>query len=119
MRTEIGVIESATFGIGGYQDCMLVFRFQIGMKGSGVAVLKECGWFHITEEELKKMPGNYKWTHDDRVLSTGKAAWEVAELMRDAKADTLDKLKGKPVEVWFEDLSGSCRGFRILKEAIL
>lgn len=119
MIEKIGAIKSAKFGFGGYQDCQVVFQFQVGGDGWGTFCTFEGGWAHVTEEELKEKNSRYKWTHEERIKGIGQKAWEVVQLMRDAKVESLQEMVGKPVVVFFEDEFGRNRGFRILKEAIL
>lgn len=118
MHKEIGKITRAKFGLGGYQDCQVVFEFQLGGSGWGTCYTYECHWGHVSEEDLKKPDSNYKWTHEQRIESIGKQAWEVIKLMKSAKVDSLDKLNGLPIEATFEGPCGRILSFRILTEVI-
>lgn len=116
---KIGVIEKAIFGIGSYQDSVIVFQFNIKMHGTCVNHIMECGWAHVSEDDLTRADSTYKWKHEDRIKQIGTKGWEVIKLMQDAKVSSLDALVGKPVEVSLEGEFGRCLGIKILKEAIL
>jgi hypothetical protein len=119
MIEKIGVIERVKCGIGGYQDCQVVFEFQLKGKGWETIHVMECGWAHVSKEDLQKPNSSYKWTHESRIQQMGEKFWEVIEVMKDAKVSELNKLVGKPVVVKFDSEFGRNLGFTILKEAIL
>lgn len=117
--TKIGVIEKVRFGLGGYQDTQIVFEFFLSMGSTSTIHTMECGFHHVTEDELFEFPHRYNWNHRDRCMRIGELAWEVVKLMKDAKVSDLNALVGKPVEVRLESEYGRNLGFRILKEAVL
>ena len=117
-HTELGKIRKVHFGLGGYQDAQIVFSFELGGDGWGTTYTYECGWGHVTEDELKKPGCSYKWTHENRIKQLGEKAWDVFKLMRDAKVSDINKLIGIPVRVNFESQFGRVVGFEILKEVL-
>jgi hypothetical protein len=118
MHMELGKIQKATFGHGGYQDVMVTFRLQIGGKGWGSCKEFIGGWGHVSKEELAKPDSNYKWTHEERIKGIGEAAWEVWELMKKAKVDSFDKLEGVPIRAYFESPCGQLVRIEVLEEVL-
>lgn len=118
MHTELGKIQSARFGFGGYQDAQIVFEFALGGKGWGVVKTFECGWGHPGEEELRKPDSTYKWTHADRISGIGNAGWEVVQLMKKASVQTLDELVGIPIKAHFDSMGGRIVNFEILEDVL-
>lgn len=109
---QLGKITEAKFGFGGYQGVQIVFQFRIETKHYSVYKIYECGWGHVSEEELKSPTSTYKWTHDGRLNQIGDKAWQVVKLMKDAKVESLDQLVGKPVRVIGQN------DFEILQEVL-
>lgn len=116
MQTELGKIKKVKFGMGGYQDVQVVFEFVLEGKGWGTTSTFEGGWSHITKEEANINP-DAKWNHESRVKQIGEKAWQVIELMKDAKATSLTDLEGKPVRAYFSN-EGRLLNFEILKEVL-
>lgn len=117
MRSELGKISKARFGLGGYQGCQIVFQFLIEGDSWGCTKIYECGWGHVSEKELKEPGSTYKWTHEGRIKQIGEKGWEVIQLMKDAKVSSLEELIGKPVRAHFNE-SRAIIGFEILKEVL-
>lgn len=118
MIEKLGKIKSVKFGFGGYQDVQIVFSFEVGGEGWGTNVTYECGWGHVSKKELKDPKSTYKWTHEDRLKTLGEKAYDVVEIMQKAKVDSLDKLKGIPVKVFFESECGRNHGFEVLTDVL-
>jgi hypothetical protein len=118
MVTKLAKIEKVKFGLGGYQDVQIVYEFVLSGDGWGTTHTLECGWGHISEEELKDPKSSCKWTHEDRLKSLAQNSWKVLTYMKKAKVDSLDKLKGIPVKVYFESEFGRNTGFDILTEVL-
>lgn len=117
ITTELGKIEKAKFGFGGYQGVQIVFSFDLKLaNGCSVTETFECGWGHISEEELLT-DSSIKWTHGDRLATLAKKTWDVVKLLKAAKVDSLDKLAGIPIEATF-DVTRRITGFRILTEVL-
>lgn len=107
---EIGVIEKASFGLGGYQDAMLGLTLVFSFKGSGVVSFTGGGWARSPDSSCS-------WTIEDRAEQRDKMCDVVLEALKKAKVGEIADLKGKPVEATFE---GMClKSWRILEEAIL
>lgn len=118
MHTELGKIRKASFGYGGYQDCQIVFSFELGGEGWGTTQTFECGWCHVSKEELEKPGSSYKWTHESRIKQIGEKAYEVFQIIRDAKKKSLDELEGVPIRAYFDSPVGRIIKFEILKEVL-
>lgn len=118
MHTELGKIKKATFGYGGYQGVMVTFRLDIGGKGWGSAKEYVGGWGHVSKEDLAKPGSTYEWTHEQRIKGIGEAAWEVFQLMKKAKVDSLDKLEGIPIRAKFDSPCGQLMSIEVLEEVL-
>lgn len=115
---ELGKITRVKFGFGGYQDCQIVFEIEVGGRGWGSCMTYECGWSHVSKEELEKNGHRYQWTHEGRIKQIGEKAWEVVELMKKAKVESLAMLEGIPIEATFDGPFGKIRAIRVLEEVI-
>lgn len=118
MHKELGKIESVHFGYGGYQDCQIVFELRLKVRTLNSHKVFECGWGHLTREDLVKAGSNYKWTHDDRIKQIGNATWEVFTLMKAAKVKSFDELVGVPIEATFDSPCGRLLSVRPLEEVL-
>lgn len=117
MIEKLAKIARVKFGFGGYQDCQIVFEFQLEGPGWGTIHTMEGGWGHVSEKELAES-SNFKWTHPQRIKQLGEASWKVFEIMKKAKVRNLQELEGKPVRVFFESELGPNKGFEILEEVL-
>lgn len=111
MEKKLGKIESVSFGLGGYQGAMLGIHFTLGNSCWGVGDLKG-NW----DAEQIKHTENTKWTEEDRDASYAEIMRYVSKLLKDAKVDSVDKLKGKPIEVTFD--GNLLKEWRILTEVL-
>jgi hypothetical protein len=93
-KKELGKIDSVRFGLGGYQDVMLGIHFTFSFKGAGVCD-SMCSW----DAEKIECSEHAKWTEKDRDRNYAEIMRFVSKLLDDAKVDSIDKLKGVPVEV--------------------
>lgn len=118
MHTEIGKIDSVTFGNCGYQNAQLGFQIHVSGKAWGTTFTYIGGWGHVSEEELNEPTSSYKWTHEKRIAGLGKVAWEVYQLMKAAKVTTLDQLVGKPIRAHFENAFGNNTKLEILEDCV-
>lgn len=107
-RKEIGKIQKATFGMGGYQDAMIGISFSLGSNGWGVGDF--WGAWAVERSE------HCKWSEQDRIDEMGKTVWRIRNLLKDANVDDIARLVGKPIEVTFD--GNSLKSWRILTEAI-
>jgi hypothetical protein len=63
-----------------------------------------------------KRSDNTKWTEEDRSKGIDETIRFVSKLLKDAKVDSVDKLKNIPVEVTFEGMM--LKEWRILTEVL-
>jgi hypothetical protein len=111
MEKRLGKIESVSFGLGGYQGAMLGIHFSLGADGWGVNDSK-ANW----DDETISCSEHAKWTESDRDGWYAEIMRYVSKLLKDAKVDSVDKLKGKPVEVTFD--GNILKEWRILTEVL-
>jgi len=111
MEKRLGKIESVSFGLGGYQGAMLGIHFSLGADGWGVNDSK-ANW----DAETISCSEHAKWTESDRDGWYAEIMRYVSKLLKDAKVDSVDKLKGKPVEVTFD--GNILKEWRILTEVL-
>jgi hypothetical protein len=111
MEKRLGKIESVSFGLGGYQGEMLGLHVTLGNGSWGVGASK-CNW----DAEQIKWAENTKWSEEDRDGWYSEIMRYVSNLLKDAKVDSVDKLKGKPVEVTFDGTT--LKEWRILTEVL-
>ena len=112
---ELGKIESVKFGIGGYQDATLGLHLTFSGKGWVVGTDKS-----VWSPSHIKTPSQFaKWTEADREKSFVEIMRFVDKILADAKVNTVDKLKGIPVECTFDGGLGSrLIDWRILTEVL-
>lgn len=111
MEKKLGKIESVHFGLGGYQGAMLGLHITLGTDGWGVGASKA----YWDAEQIKRSE-HAKWTEQDRDESYAEIMRYVSKLLKEAKVDSVDKLKGIPVEVTFE--GNTLKEWRILTEVL-
>ena len=111
MEKKLGKIESVKFGIGGYQDAMIGLHVTLGNKGWGVSDSRSA-W----DAETITWSEHCKWTEAERNDTYAKLVRYVSKLLKDAKVDSVDKLKGIPVEVTFD--GNLLKEWRILTEVL-
>jgi hypothetical protein len=111
MEKRLGKIEDVRFGLGGYQGAMLGLHVTLGADGWGVGDSK-ANW----DAEQIKWTKHTKWSESDRDVWYSEIMWYVSKLLKEAKVDSVDKLKGKPVEVTFE--GNTLKEWRILTEVL-
>ena len=111
LRKEYGKIQSVSFGHGGYQDAMIGIHFTLSGDGWGVGDTKS-----IWDPYIIKRTERHKWTEKDRDRSFAEIVRYISALLRDAKVDSVEKLKGIPVEVLFE--GNTLKEWRIFTEVL-
>lgn len=107
---RLAKIRSVKYGFGGYQGAMLGISFDLGGDGWGVSDFWG-GWG--PDIECTK---SCKWTEESRITNHGEVSMRIGKLLREAKVETVDKLKGTPIEVTFDN--DSLRSWRVLKEVL-
>ena len=108
--TKLCKIESARFGLGGYQDAQ--FGFAVSFKGPGWGVSDFWGEWGIGVE----CGEHSKWTEADRDAAFAKTCRRVNQLLIDAKAHDVQGRSGKPAEVTFDGMT--LKSGRILTEVL-
>lgn len=109
--TQLGKIENATFGLGGYHGCMLGLHVTISGGGWGTSMSKSAWDAQRIEWSVR-----CKWSEEDRSKSYDDIMRYISKLLADAKVDSIDKLNGIPVEVTFEN--NALESWRILTEVL-
>lgn len=111
MSKELGKIEQAWFGLGGYQECQIGIWFTLGGKSWGVGTGK--GEWDATRIECAK---SATWTEKDRSKQNDEIVRYVSRLLAEAKVDSVDKLVGIPIEATFDGTT--LREWHILTEVL-
>lgn len=111
MEKKLGKIESVSFGLGGYQGSMLGLHITLGNGSWGVGSTK-ANW----DAEQIKWTEHTKWSEEDRDGWYAEIMRYVSKLLKEAKVDSIDKLKGKPVEATFDGTL--LKDWRILTEVL-
>ena len=111
MEKKLGKIESVSFGLGGYQGAMLGIHVTLGTSGWGVGDSRA-----NRDSEQIKWTEHTQWSEEDRDGWYSEIMRYVSTLLKEAKVDSVDKLKGKPVEVTFE--GNTLKEWRILTEVL-
>jgi hypothetical protein len=107
MEKRLGKIESVKFGLGGYQDSQLGLSVTLGNGGWGVSDFNG-NW----DAERIKWSEHCKWNEEDRTIGYSETMRYLSKLLN----DSVDKLKGIPVEVTFE--GNILQEWRILTEVL-
>lgn len=108
MEKQLGKIQEVKFGNGGYQDAMIGISFTLGGAGWGVGDFWGDWATDVTERT--------EWTHEQRCNRLGQIVWKIKKLLDDAKVESVEELKGIPVEATFNDMK--LVSWRVLKEVL-
>lgn len=111
MEKRIGKIENVKFGLGGYQDAMIGLSVTLIGDSWGVNDFK--GYW---DSESVKCTENTKWTESERSNYYSETIKHLSKLLKDSKVDSVEKLKGKPIEVTFD--GNMLKSWRILTEVL-
>jgi hypothetical protein len=111
MEKRLGKIESVHFGLGGYQGAMLGIHVTLGDGGWGVGDSK-ANW----DAEQISCSEHCKWSESDRDVWYAEIMRYVSKLLKEAKVDSVEKLKGKPIEATFD--GNMLKEWRILTEVL-
>lgn len=106
---ELMKISNVSFGSGGYAQFGLFLDFS--SKSSGVSASIVGGWDYSI-----KVDKYTQWTEEDRSRDMAKMCRTISQILSDAKVNSIDKLKGIPVEVIFHQ--NTIQSFRILDEVL-
>lgn len=91
INKQLGKIQSASFGLGGYQECMIGLWLTLGGESWGIQTGD--GAWGIERSD------HTKWTEESRLQEAGKAAMKLASLLWKLKKTDVSDLVGAPVEV--------------------
>lgn len=111
MEIKLGKIESVKFGLCGYDDCEI-----------GLSVTLSNGSWYVSDfkgywdAERIKWSKSCQWTEEDKDKGYSETMRYISKLLKEAKVDTIDKLKNIPVEVTFDE--NKLIVWRILTEVI-
>lgn len=108
MKTKLGKIQNVSFGRGGYQDAMMGISFTLEGDGWGVGDF----WGYWSCD----VPPNANWTDKDRLTYLGAMVIRINRVLTEAKVDSIDRLKGVPIEVSFD--GNTLTNWRVLKEVL-
>jgi hypothetical protein len=111
MEKRLGKIESVKFGLGGNQDSQLGLSVILGDGSWGVGYFKG-EW----DAERIKWLEHCQWTEEDRTIGYSETMRYLSKLLKDAKVDSVDKLKGIPVEVTLD--GNTLKEWRVLTEVL-
>lgn len=111
MEKRLGKIEAVSFGLGGYQGAMLGLHVTLGNGSWGVGGSKS-NW----DAEMIDCTKNSKWSESDRDEWYAEIMRYVSKLLKEAKVDSVEKLKGKPIEATFD--GNTLKEWRILTEVL-
>ena len=111
MEKKIGKINSIRLGYGGYQDAKFGLSVDIASSKEAWGVIDFKG-FWSTDMNSK----DCKWTEKDRDSSFAETMRLINKLLRESKKQSLNQLKGTPVEVTFDGMA--LKSWRILTEVI-
>ena len=111
MEKSIGKISSISLGYGGYQDAQFGLSVNFTSKKDSWEVGDFKG-FWSTDTKSK----GCKWTEKDRDASFAEIMRLINKLLSESNKQSLDQLKGTPVEVTFDGMS--LKSWRILTEVI-
>lgn len=111
MEKRLGKITSVKFGLGGYQGAMLGLHVSLGNNGWGVND-STANW----DAEQISCSEHSKWTESDRDGWYSEIMRYVSKLLKEAKVNSVDELKGKPVEATFD--GNMLKEWRILTEVL-
>ena len=107
-RKELGCIQHASFGWGGYDDAMIGLSITLGGEAWGCGDFK--GAWGIERS-------NYaKWSEEDRLRELGEACMFLRDLLRTAGVKTVGDLIGIPIEATFE--GNLLKSWRVLGEVL-
>ena len=111
MEKRLGKITSVKFGLGGYQGAMLGLHVSLGHDSWGVND-STANW----DAEQIKWSEHTKWSEEDRDGWYAEIMRYVSKLLKEAKVNSVEELKGKPIEATFD--GNMLKEWRILTEVL-
>lgn len=111
MEKRLGKIEKVSFGLGGYQGAMLGIHVTLGDGSWGVSDCR-ANW----DAEQISCSEYSKWSEVDRDGWYTEIMRYVSKLLKEAKVNSVDELRGKPIEATFD--GNTLKEWRILTEVL-
>jgi len=108
VKKELGKIESAKFGLGGYQGVQFGVWFCIKSEGGSA-----CNGIGVWTGEITE---STQWTEKDRGKTLEEIMRYVMDLLEKANVDNFNDLVGVPVEATID--GNSLKEWRILTEVV-
>lgn len=105
---KLGRIKRAVFGFGGYQDCCIGLRIELGGEDWDTGDFKGA--------TVVKWHDGCSWTENERLRSLGDACLLISDLLRAAHVLAVEDLAGTPVEVTFA--GNKLASWRVLTEVL-
>jgi len=115
-KEYLGKIESAKFGIGGYQDACIGLHFSFAFDGCGVG-----NSIDTWDPERIKWTDRCRWTEEERTQNLAGIVRKASKLLSDAKVTDFSQLVGKPVILTFSNNGGlgeRLESWRIMTEVL-
>jgi hypothetical protein len=107
-RKELGKIQSAYYGLGGYQEVELGISFTLGGDSWGIGDF----WGMWADK-----PTEYaSWTREEQITQHGMTADRIAKLLAEAKVNRVEQLVGIPIEITFK--GSRFESWRVLTEVL-
>jgi len=111
IETKLGKIQKVWFGLGGYQDACIGIHFTLGADGWGTGDSRSA-W----DANLIKHSEDCQWTEESRSAQYSDIVRYISDLLKQAKVDSIDQLKGIPIEITFDGMT--LQSWRILTEVL-
>jgi hypothetical protein len=112
IEKRIGKIQEVSVGFGGYQDAMLGLSVTLGSDKDGWGVGEFKGFWGPDVDHSERC----KWTEEQRRGAHADTMLFIGKILQEAKVSSVDKLRGKPVEVELD--FNTLKSWRILTEVL-
>ena len=113
METRLGKIKKIKFGHVGYNEAMIGVEVELGSDKESWGVIDNFGYW---DYEILKRTEHTQWTDEERDSRVVDMVKRISELLKEGQVNSIDKLKGLPVECKFD--GSSLKKWRILTEVI-
>jgi hypothetical protein len=107
-RKELGRIQKASFGWGGYQDAMIGLSLTLGGEGWGVGDFR--GAWGIERSE------HAQWSEVGRQVQLGEVCMWLRDILKAANKQHVADLPGTPIEATFDGMK--LVSWRVLTEVL-
>lgn len=108
IKKELGKIQSASFGHGGYQNAQIGVFF--AFEGDGWGTGDFWGFWNGERNE------DAQWTEMDRLAALGATVMRLDQILLDAEVNSVENMVGVPVEITFDHWK--MVSWRVLKEVL-